>query len=110
MLDDDERLRRRLKEQVRDEATKQTTLELGPWPEDPVHYALKFVLGAGALMIVTSMILGVEPGGIKAIILFAILGLIYGVLHNTQSERRRRWDEALMRNESIAIRKLRLDD
>lgn len=56
-LDYQRRIKSGLRQQADEEAMDQTSLELGPWPEDPTHYALKPALGGLVLILLTSTIL-----------------------------------------------------
>lgn len=108
-MDYQARTHRDLRSRADDEAWKQTTLQLGKKPEDPVHYALKPTLGGGVLVALTSMILGVEPDGLKGFFLIGILGSVYWVLHKVQTVRSREWDLVLERHKGAALHRLRTE-
>ncbi|MFN3577124.1 MAG: hypothetical protein ACK4TJ_09120 [Tabrizicola sp.] len=106
MPDDEDQSHLKLRLRAAAEADEKTTRDLGRYPEDPVHYALKPTLGGLLLVIVTSTVLGVEPGGLQSLALLSVLGILYWVLHNAQSGRRREWDRVRQRHFDAALARL----
>lgn len=106
MPDNEDQSHRKLRLRAATEADEKTTRDLGRYPEDPVHYALKPTLGGLLLVFVTSAVLGLEPGGLQSLALLGVLGILYWVLHNAQSGRRREWDRVSQRHFDAGLRRL----